>query len=148
MLNKDKIATIVEKFIGGTDKFLVEVVVSKGNVIDVFVDGDDGITINECAKISRHVESCFDRDLEDFELRVSSPGIDKPFKLRRQYGRYIDREIKLVLRDGSKVSGRLLEYSDDGLSLECLVDPKKKTVEVREFSFDEVKQGKPVISFK
>ena len=148
MLDKKKIGTLVERFIGGTDKFLVDVVVSKGNVVDVYVDGDDGITINECAEISRHIESNFDRDREDFELRVSSPGIDKPFKLRRQYGKYLGREIKLVLNDGNKVTGKLLKISDDEVLLECLVGKKKKNKEERSFAFSEIRQGKPVISFK
>ncbi len=147
MLDKNKIATIVEKFLGGTDKFLVEVTVSRGNVVDVFVEGDDGISINECAKISRFIESNFDREREDFELRVSSPGIDKPFKLRRQYGRYIGREIQLLLNDGLKVQGKLLEYDDDRAVLELLADKKNDVREVREFPFAGIRQGKPVISF-
>lgn len=148
MLDKNKIATVVEQYLGGTDKFLVDVEVSKGNVIDVYVDGDDGLSINECAKISRFIESNFDRDLEDFELRVSSPGLDKPFKLRRQYEKYIDRDIMVVLTDGTKVKGRLKELADDVLTMECAGDKKKKEVVVREFSFSDIKMGKPVISFK
>ena len=148
MLDKSKIATIVERFLGGSDKFLVEVSVSRGNVVDVFVEGDDGISINECAEISRYIESNFDRDREDFELRVSSPGIDKPFKLRRQYGRYIGREIQLVMNDGQKVQGKLLEYSDDKVVLDVLTDKKKKVTATQEFSFSAIRQGKPVIAFK
>lgn len=148
MLDKKKITAIVEGFIGGTDKFLVDVVVSKGNVVDVFVEGDDGISISECAGISRHIESNFDREREDFELRVSSPGIDKPFKLRRQYGRYIDRDIQLVMTDGEKVKGTLLECSEDKLVMECVTDAKKKVTEMKTLSFSEIREGKPVISFK
>jgi ribosome maturation factor RimP len=148
MLDKNKIATIVEKFLGGTEKFLVEVSVSKGNVVDVFVEGDDGISINECAQISRYIESNFDREREDFELRVSSPGIDKPFKLRRQYGRYIGRGIQLVMNDGQKLQGKLLEYADDKVVLEVLTDKKKKLTKVQEVPFSAIRQGKPVIAFK
>ena len=138
----------MEDFIGGTDKFLVDVVVSKGNVVDVFVEGDDGISISECAGISRHIESNFDREREDFELRVSSPGIDKPFKLRRQYGRYIDRDIQLVMTDGVKVKGKLLEFTEDKLVMECVTNAKKKVTEVKTLTFSEIREGKPVISFK
>jgi len=148
MLDKKKITAIVEDFIGGTDKFLVDVVVSKGNVVDVFVEGDDGISISECAGISRHIESNFDREREDFELRVSSPGIDKPFKLRRQYGRYIDRDIQLVMTDGVKVKGKLLEFTEDKLVMECVTNAKKKITEVKTLTFSEIREGKPVISFK
>ena len=147
MLDRDKIATIVERFIGGTDKFLVEVEVSKGNVIDVYVDGDEGISIRECVKISRHIESNFDRDLEDFELRVSSPGLTRPFKLRRQYDKYINREIKVKLAGGAEQKGKLLEFNDDYLVLETKAG-KKKEAKVIEIPFSEVEEGKPVISFK
>ena len=148
MLDKNKIATVVEKFIGGEDKFLVDVEVSRGNVVDVFVDGDDGISIGECAKISRHIVSKFDRDLEDFELRVSSPGLDKPFKLRRQYERYINREIQLVLNDGTKVKGKLLELSDDKLVIERNIGNKKKEIVNEDHSFSDIREAKPEISFK
>lgn len=148
MLNKKKIATIVEDFLGGSDKFLVNVDVSKGNVVDVYVDGDEGITISECAEISRYIESNFDRDREDFELRVSSPGIDKPFRLRRQYAKYVGKEIQLVLNDGSKLRGRLVSFSDDDMQLEVTKGGKKKETESMSIGFAEVRQGKPVISFK
>ena len=148
MLNKNKIATVVEKFLGGTDKFLIEVEVSKGNVVDVFVDGDDGITISECVKISRHIESNFDRDLEDYELRVSSPGLSRPLKLRRQYGRYVNRDLKLKMTDDSELQGTLLEYSDDMMTLEVKGKNKKSGTETREIAFDEVREVFPVISFK
>jgi len=148
MLDKNKIATVVEKFLGGGDKFLVEVVVSTGNVVDVFVDGDDGITISECAKISRHIVSKFDRDLEDFELRVSSPGLNKPFKLRRQYKKYINHEIEMVLNDGNKVKGKLLEFSDEKLVIERNIGKKKKEFVIEDYPFSDFREAKPVISFK
>jgi len=148
MLDKNKIVAVVEKFLGGEDKFLVEVVVSTANVVDIFVDGDEGITINECTKISRHIVSNFDRDIEDFELRVSSPGLDKPFKLRRQYLKYINREIKMVLNDGSKIKGKLLEFADEKLVIERNIGKKKKETVIEDYSFSDVREGKPVISFK
>lgn len=150
MLNKNNIAAVIEKFIGGTDKFLVEVEVSSGNVVDVYVDGDEGISISECVKISRHIGSKFDRDLEDYELRVSSPGLSRPFKLRRQYAKYINREIKVVLNNGDDVKGNLLEYSDEKLVIECFSKGKKKNADkvLMNIDFNEVKEAKPVISFK
>lgn len=148
MLNKNKIATVIEKFLGGTDKFLIELEVSSGNVVDVYVDGDEGISISECVKISRHIASNFDRDLEDYELRVSSPGLSRPLKLRRQFGRYINKDIKLQLNDGTEVKGKLLEYSDDILTLEAKVGGKKAKPVVMEYAFENIMETKPVISFK
>ncbi len=148
MLNKNKIATVVESFLGGTDKFLVEVEVSSGNVVDVFVDGDEGISISECVSISRHIESNFDRDLEDYELRVSSPGLTKPFAMLRQYKKYVNRDIKIKLADGRKELGKLISITEETITLEMLKGKKKKESVTEEFQFDDVKEAKPVISFK
>ena len=84
MLNKVKIEEIVLNHLEGSDKFLVDIEISSTNVIDVYVDGDNGISIGECVQVSRLIESAFDRDEEDYELRVSSPGLDSPFKLLKQ----------------------------------------------------------------
>jgi ribosome maturation factor RimP len=148
MLNKDKIAAVVEKYIGGTDKYLVDIDVTRTNVVDVYVDGDEGITISECVDISRFIESNFDRDLEDYELRVSSPGLDKPFRLRRQYGRYINREVRLVLKGGGEIIGKLTEYTDDKLVLQTTGKKKKNEERIVEVVFEDVREGWPVVSFR
>jgi ribosome maturation factor RimP len=148
MLNKDKIAAVVEGYIGGTDKYLVDIDVTKTNVVDVYVDGDEGITISECVDISRLIESNFDRDLEDYELRVSSPGLDKPFRLRRQYARYINREVRLVMKDGGEVIGKLTEYTDGKLVLQTTGKKKKKEERIVEIYFEDVREGWPVVSFR
>lgn len=148
MLNKDKIAAVIERYIGGTDKYLVDIEVTKTNVVDVYVDGDEGITISECVDISRFIESNFDRDLEDYELRVSSPGLDKPFRLRRQYARNINREVRLVLKNGGEVTGKLTEYTEDKLVLQTAGKKKKKEERRVEVYFEDLREGWPVVSFK
>ncbi len=73
MIDKEIIKKLVEEKLD--DKmFLVDISVSERNVIHVFVDSYDGLTIEQCVTISRHVEHSFDREEEDFELQVSSPG--------------------------------------------------------------------------
>ncbi|MEI8226492.1 MAG: ribosome assembly cofactor RimP, partial [Bacteroidota bacterium] len=76
MIEKQKILGLVEEFIKGTGLFLVAVKVSSSNRITVLADKNEGITIDECAAIHRHIEKSLDRDAEDFELQVSSPGLD------------------------------------------------------------------------
>ena len=83
MVEKHDIQGIVEEFIKGTDLFLVAVKVSSSNRITILADKNSGITIDECAAIHRHVENSLDRDKEDFELLVSSPGLDLPFRSYR-----------------------------------------------------------------
>lgn len=147
MLDKKKIETIVNDHVDGTDKFLVDISVSAGNVVDVFVDGDEGISIKECVKISRLIESAFDREIEDYELRVSSAGLTKAFKLIRQYKKYLNREIEVADLDNKKVIGILKSVSDSGFELELKKGKKSKEVILEEFSFDAIKGAKPYIGF-
>jgi ribosome maturation factor RimP len=148
MLNKSKIATVVENYLGGSDRYLVDVEVTKTNVVDVYVDGDEGITISECVDISRFIETNFDRDLEDYELRVSSPGLDKPFRLKRQYKRYLHRDIRVILKDGNEVSGNLTDFSDEKLVIRLKGKKNNKEDRMREIYFGDIREGWPVISFR
>lgn len=148
MLNKKKIESIVNNHLEGTDKFLVGIDVSSTNVVDVFVDGDHGISIGECVKISRLIESSLDRDQEDFELRVSSPGLDKPFKLLRQYRKYIGKNIRIDLKEGKPMKVKLLEVDEEGIHIERSAGKKGKEVITEKISFRDLKSAKPEISFK
>jgi ribosome maturation factor RimP len=147
MLDKNKIETIVNEHVEGTDKFLVDITVSSANAVDVYVDGDNGISIKECVKISRLIESAFDREVEDYELRVSSAGLTKPFKLLRQYKKYIDREIEVVTIGDKKVKGILKSVTDTGFELELKKGKKGKETVVEAYLFDEIKGAKPHIGF-
>ena len=147
MLDKIKIEKIVNESVTGTDKFLVDISVSSTNVVDVFVDGDNGISIQECVKISRLIESSFDREVEDYELRVSSPGLNRPFKMIRQYKKYVNREIAVVNSDDKKVKGVLKSVSDNGFKFERKKGKKGKEIVVEEYLFDGIKEAKPFIRF-
>lgn len=148
MINKKDIENIVNEYLGEGDKFLVEVKVNHKNVINVFVDGDEGFPISECVKISRLIESSFDRDEEDYELKVSSPGLDKPFKLLRQYKKYIGREIEVLIKEEKKETGVLKSLTDKLIELEVSIGKKKKGREIISIPFEEIEEAKPVISFK
>jgi len=147
MLDKTKIEKIVNESVTGTDKFLVDISVSSANVVDVFVDGDNGISIQECVKISRLIESSFDREVEDYELRVSSPGLSKPFKMIRQYKKYLNREIEIINNDDKKVKGVLKSVSENGFELERKKDKKGKEIILEEYLFDGIKVAKPFVGF-
>ncbi len=133
--------------VNGTDKFLVDISVSSSNVVDVYVDGDSGISIQECVKISRLIESEFDREVADYELRVSSPGLDKPFKLLRQYKKYVNREIEVLSADDKKIDGILKSVSENGFELERKKGKKGKEVVLEEYFFDDIKGAKPFLGF-
>ena len=78
------------------------------------MDGDNGIGINDCVAISRHIEGSLDREKEDFSLEVSSPDATKPIKMARQYKKHIGRDFEIVLNDASKIAGTLKSVDNTG----------------------------------
>ena len=83
----------------------MDVRVSEGNAISILLDDDEGTSIAKCIALSRHMEDELDRDAEDFSLDVSSPGLDQPLKMHRQYQKNIGRDVQLKIRDAGKVAG-------------------------------------------
>ena len=103
MIDKIKIEKLVEEFINGTDLFLVAVRISSSGKITVLADKKEGITIDECVAISRFIEKNLNRDEEDYELQVSSPGLDMPFSVKQQYYKNEGRRIEVVDSEGKKI---------------------------------------------
>ena len=118
MISKDIVKNIVLSVIGDSAIFVVDVKVAGGNKISVEVDKPEGITIEECVRISRAIESGLNRETEDFDLEVSSPGLNEPFKVMEQYRKNCGRHVDVVKRDGKKISGLLQQTNDDGIILE------------------------------
>ena len=114
MIVKGQIIEIINEKINGTHLFLVDLKILLGNRIEVFIDGDNGVGINECVDLSRHIEKSLDREVEDFSLEVSSPGATIPLKLSRQYIKHIGRDLELKLTDGTSITGTLNEIEKDG----------------------------------
>lgn len=143
------IATLAESFLAGTDKFLVDVLIKPGNKVYVFIDGDHGITIDDCVHLSRKIESELDRDTEDFDLVVSSSGADQPLKLPRQYPKNIGRSLHLKLADGRELKGKLELVDDHGIKILAEGDKKKKIAQQEHFvNFTDIIEAKVIISFK
>jgi ribosome maturation factor RimP len=154
MLNKAKIAELAKKKLD-EKAFIVDVQVSASNVIKVFVDSFDGLTIDRCVEISRYLENCLDREKEDFELQVSSPGLTESFRLKEQYLKNEGREVEIVTADGTKRTGLLKEAKSDFILLETssrekVEGHKKKQLVVKEHHIDysDIKNAKVVVSFK
>jgi ribosome maturation factor RimP len=114
MITKETIKELVDQKIEGTHLFLIDIRVLPGNKIEVFIDGDNGLGINDCVELSRHIEKSLDRDVEDFSLEVSSPGATAPLKLTRQYIKHIGRDFELKMNDGTQFSGTLVEITTNG----------------------------------
>jgi ribosome maturation factor RimP len=149
MINAEEIRKTVEEKIEGSDKFVVEVKVRSGNRIVVLLDSDTSLSIDDCIKITRHIESVYDRETEDYDLMVSSAGIDQPYKLLRQYIKNIGREVEVSLRDKTIFTGKLMAADENGIKVYRKTKVKKvETEETRDFPFSEIIQTKEVISFK
>jgi ribosome maturation factor RimP len=145
---KSDIENIIEHYLADQPVFLVEVQVKKGNVINIFIDSDKGVTIDECVKITRLIESKYDRDIEDYELRVSSPGIERPLVMNRQYNKYLDREIEVITNAEIKKKGTLKSISGEGIEMAVKMGKKEKEISLEKILFSDIKEAKAVISFK
>lgn len=145
MIKEKDIKSIVEAHFRDTDKFLVSVKVKPGNKIMVFIDADSSISISDCIQLSRFIESHLDREKEDFDMDVSSAGLDFPLSLERQYKKNIGREVKVTLVDGTVKKGLLSLSSDQGIEIiETLIEKKNKKKEITKvpvfLKFDQIKE--------
>lgn len=155
MIEKNLLTDLVEEYLKGSPNYLVDLSVGADNVIIIEIDNDQGVDIDDCVALSRHLESKLDRDKEDFELTVTSAGLTSPFKTLRQYRKYEGREVEVLSRKGQKITGRLKASDENGFTLTVTkkVKPEgaKRKTEVEEdirFAFDEVKYTKYLIRFK
>jgi ribosome maturation factor RimP len=150
MIDKVKIENLVKEYIGGTGLFLVAVKVSSAGKITILADKNEGITIDECVSISRLVEKNLNRDEEDYELMVSSPGLDMPFMVKEQYHKSEGKKVEIINTEGEKFSGLLKNVTNGGFEIETEVKVKGRTKEKKELSFnyDQVKSTREVVSFK
>ena len=117
------IKSIIEEVLANEPTyFLVDMRIKPTSNIKVFLDGDSGITIETCVRFNRifykKIEEANIFPPGDFSLEISSPGIDEPLKLFRQYKKNIGRRAEVTLQDGMKKEGRLIEVSEDGIILE------------------------------
>ncbi len=154
MIKTTDIQKIAENHLTGTELFLVEVKVSADNCIEVLVDSPAGIDLDRCVEISRAIEGALDREAEDFELTVSSAGLDLPFKVLQQYLKYIGKEVEVVLKNGKKLKAVLTAADDQNITLTYTVmkkeegaKRKKPVTETVTYALNDIKTTKPVINF-
>ena len=139
--------------IGRADLFLVSAKMLPNGKLIILVDGDKGIGIAECAQISRYVGFRLEEEnaIEDaYNLEVSSPGLDAPLALPRQYVKNIGRSLAIKMADGSKREGKLSGLTEDAIVIEENNKQKGKKAEQVEsvIPLAEITETKVVISFK
>jgi len=155
MIEQPTILQIVENFVSGTDFYMVEVKVSPENQILVVFDSFQGVSIDDCESLNNFIESKLDREQEDYELEVSSPGLTEPFKVLKQYEKNKGNEVEIVTKKGEKFSGILTEVNFDNCTLqtEKLIKPEgaKRKIKVTEkipFRYEDIKTTKYILRFK
>jgi ribosome maturation factor RimP len=136
MISRDEIAQLVEERLAGSEFFLVETKLSPAKIA-VFIDHPKGVKLEDCVEISRYLQSKLDEELMTHELEVSSPGIDEPLRVSRQYTKNQGKEVAVLFKNGIKKEGRLEGSDEQGI-----------TMSGQQYSFAEIKECRTVFSFK
>ena len=155
MIDRQKVVELAGEWLADKEYFLVDVIITKDDKITVEIDHAEGVWIEDCAELSRHIESGLSRDSEDYELEVGSAGLGQPFKVVQQYKNHIGLEVEVLGKDGKKYKGILKEVSDEDFvisftkkeKVEGMKRPQLVDVDMK-FTYDEVKYTKYIIKFK
>lgn len=155
MISKDSVVQIVDSYLAETGYYLVDVKISTDNKISVEIDRFEGVSIDFCSELSRAIEKKLDRNVEDYELEVSSAGLTEPFKVLKQYEKNIGNEVEVLTKDGRKFVGTLVDFTSENINIEqeLLVKPEgsKRKITVKEkktIPFVNIKTTKYIIRFK
>ena len=154
MLDNQKVEEVIKEAIAAEGAFLVDYSMGSDRRITVHADHIEGITLEKLGKISRVIEQELNRDENDFELEVSSPGLGQPFKVAEQYTMNVGRDVKVTLNDGTVHQGKMKSIDDGSLTLTWETrEPKpvgkgKITVEKEEtISLTDIKETRLEIKF-
>jgi len=130
--------------------YMVDLEVSPSNKIVVYIDGDEGVSLDACTQISRVLESVLDEEPTMggiYELEVSSPGVNRPLKFPRQYLKHVGRTLRIELTDGTKIEGQLINTGHESISLEVRSVDKKAIPEMREIPYEQIKEAFVTVTF-
>ncbi|WP_312090326.1 ribosome assembly cofactor RimP [Chryseobacterium sp.] len=136
------------------DLFLIDLKFSASDDITVILDGDNGVSVQDCLDASRAIEFNMDREEHDFSLQVMSAGLSEPLSIPRQYQKNIGREIEVLLNDSSEIEGELAMVDEEKITLilryrkpKDIGKGKVDVVEEKEISYTEIKKALVVIKF-
>ncbi len=157
MITKENITAAVNEWLQNGDYFLVDVEINADGRIVIEIDCAEGVWIEDCADLSRHLQETLGEELDDYELEVGSAGIGQPFKVVQQYRNHIGKQIEVMTADGKKLQGVMKSVSDDGTQFTATVKEKqhvegKKRPVMAEvdhtFAIADVKYCKYLLTFK
>lgn len=136
------------------DLFLIDMKFSATDHIRVILDGDHGVTLQDCLDASRAIEFNMDREEHDFSLEVMSAGLSEPLNSPRQYRKNIGRSLELVMNDSSEIEGELVSVEEDKITLvlkyrkpKDIGKGKVDVVEEREILYSDIKKALVAIKF-
>ena len=155
MIDRQQVIDLTNEWLADKEYFLVDVVISKDDKITVEIDHAEGVWIEDCADLSRHIESSLSRETEDYELEVGSAGLGQPFKVVQQYQNHIGLEVEVLTKDKRKLKGILKDANEANFTITISKKEKpqgaKRPVIVEEdlqFTYDSIKYTKYIINFK
>ncbi len=135
------------------DLFLIDMTVGADSTVRVILDGDNGVSLQDCMDISRAIEHNLDREEEDFALEVTSAGATSPLQMPRQYKKNIGRKLK-VRTTSEELEGNLTNATEEHITLEWKArEPKpvgkgKVTVQKKQdIAISEIEEAKVVLKF-
>lgn len=136
------------------DLFLIDLKISAGDDITVILDGDNGVSVQDCLDASRAIEFNMDREEHDFSLQVMSAGLSEPLAIPRQFQKNIGREIEVLLNDSTKIEGELAKVDEEKITLvlryrkpKDIGKGKADVEEEKEIPYSEIKKALVVIKF-
>lgn len=152
---RTKVEQLVADFLETrNDLYLVDLKISASSDITVILDGDNGVTLQDCLDGSRAVENNLDREEHDFSLQVMSSGVSEPLKFPRQYRKNIGRNVEVLLSDDKKIEGEIANADDEKVTLVLRYRKPKEigkgkvdVVEEKEISYADVKKALIIIKF-
>lgn len=155
MIQKEKITDLISDYLNKESLFLVDTEVSTDNDITVTIESLDTVNIKQCADISKIVEQGLDREEEDFSLTVTSAGLDMPFKVLKQYEKFLDQEVEIILKKGTKFIATLKSATSDKIEISRFIMEKQegkkraqKTETTETYDLSDIKSTRPFIKFK
>jgi len=146
-MEQRKIEEIALAAMEANDAFLVDVELKPNNVIVVYADADEGLSIDQIKMINRKIEAELDRDVEDFNLTVSSPDLNNPLKIWRQYKKNLGRTLKVKFQD-RQAEGDLVEVMEENITLSIPGVKKKDPATSLTIAFADITEAKVAIKFK
>ena len=157
MIDKNVVTKAVDEWLQKGDYYLVDVEMTPDDRIVIEIDHADGVWIEDCADLSRHLQETLGEELGDYELEVGSAGIGQPFKVTQQYRNHIGKEVEVLQKNGQKKQGVLKAVSEDGQQFTITtkekqqIEGKKRPVMTdvdKTFAIADVKYCKYLLAFK